>query len=140
MGAVVFFDGVCTLCNRSVQFLLDHEREASLRFSPLQSEAAVRLLSDSVGAQRAQALREGDGGAPSSMVVLDDGEVFTESNAALRLARYLRAPWRWLAAFCIVPRPVRDWAYRALARRRYRWFGKEGACRVPSPELHARFL
>jgi len=154
-GPVVLFDGVCTFCNGAVQFILDHEKRGDLRFAPLQSEPGIALLEAAAGPAEARALRTGretgrdtptereaaDGeGAPSTMVLLEDGRVFTHSTAALRIAHHLRAPWSWAVVFFLVPRFVRDAAYRAFAANRYRWFGREETCRVPTPELRARFL
>jgi predicted DCC family thiol-disulfide oxidoreductase YuxK len=135
---VVLFDGVCNLCNGSVNFVIDHERGTDLRFAALQSDAARKLVAAAAGEVAARELAGGD--EPASIVVVEDGKVYTRSTAALRVARHLRAPWRWLAVFVLVPRPIRDAVYRWIARRRYRWFGKADQCRVPTPELRARFL
>ena len=136
---VLLFDGVCNLCNGSVAFILDHERSGELRFAPLQSEVAKELLERAVDPATARALR-GDGGAPDSVVLLEGGRVHVRSAAALRVAHRLRAPYRWLGIFVIVPRPIRDLVYRWVAKNRYRWFGQTETCRVPTPELRARFL
>ena len=95
-----------------------------------------------MGEERARAIRSGTDGSgdPDSVVLIEDGKAYTHSTGALRVAGYLRAPWRWLRWFWIVPRPLRDVVYRWFARNRYRWFGKTDACRVPTPELKARFL
>lgn len=142
MNPVVLFDGVCNLCNGAVQFCLDRERETVLRFAPLQSAAATELLDARVGAERSRTLRDGGdaGGGPGSFVLVEGDDVRLESTAALRLCRYLRAPWSWAALLLVVPRPVRDAVYRFVARNRYRWFGKTESCRVPTPELKSRFL
>ncbi|HVJ90001.1 MAG TPA: thiol-disulfide oxidoreductase DCC family protein [Labilithrix sp.] len=142
VGPVVFFDGKCNLCNGGVQFVIDHERAPVLRFAPLQSELARHVLEDAFGRQAAEGLRAGATGQgdPDSVVLVDDGRGFTHSTAALHIARYLRAPYRWLFAFIIVPRPIRDAVYRWVARNRYRWFGKTEICRIPTPELRGRFL
>jgi predicted DCC family thiol-disulfide oxidoreductase YuxK len=139
---VVLFDGTCNFCDASVHFVIDHERGSELKFAALQSDAAAKLLVDMLGEERAKQIRSGiDGsGDPDGVVFIDDDQVFTHSSASLRIARYLRAPWRWLRALWIVPRPVRDAVYRWFARHRYRWFGRADACRVPTPELRARFL
>ncbi len=125
----MLFDGTCNLCNGAVQFIVDHERGPTLKFASLQSDAAGALL----GAP----LPPGD---PDTVMLVEDGRTYTHSSAALRIARHLRAPWRWLVVFAIVPRFVRDAVYRWVARNRYRWFGKTETCRVPTPELRARFL
>ncbi len=138
---IVLFDGVCNLCNGAVQFIIDHERAPNLRFAALQSEIAERLLTDVFGEERSKELRTtATSGDPDSVVLIEGSRGYTHSTAGLRLARHLRAPWRWLYAFIIVPAVVRDAVYRLIARNRYRWFGKAAACRVPTPELRARFL
>lgn len=139
-GPVLLFDGHCNLCSGAVDRVLRLERDASVRFASLQSEAGRALLTARVGDREAQRLCEGASGAPGSMVLVADDRVLTESTAALRLARYLRAPYRWLRFLAVFPRPLRDLVYRFIARNRYRWFGRSEACRVPTPELRARFL
>lgn len=127
---IVLFDGVCNLCNGSVQFLLKRDPQGLFRFASLQSEAGRSLM-------RRHGL---DPEALSSVVVIDDGRVWRESSAALRIARYLPGGWKLLRVFAVVPRPLRDAVYRLIARNRYRWFGKQETCWLPTPELKGRFL
>jgi predicted DCC family thiol-disulfide oxidoreductase YuxK len=129
---VVLFDGVCNLCNRWVNFLIDRDARGTLRFASLQSEAGRRLL-ESAGAEH-------DPLSLDTVIVIDGGQAYERSTAVLRAARYLRWPWRWASALLAVPRPVRDWVYRWVAAHRYSWFGRSESCRVPTPELRARFL
>lgn len=141
MSPVVLFDGECNLCNGAVQFVLDHERAAELRFATLGGEAARTLLDGIVGEARSRELRTGDPArGPGSFVLVDGNRVLVESGAALRVAGYLKAPWRWAAVLVVVPRVLRDAAYRFVGRNRYRWFGRSASCRVATPELAARFL
>jgi predicted DCC family thiol-disulfide oxidoreductase YuxK len=128
---VLLFDGTCALCNGTVQFVLDHERDQALRFAPLQSETASRLLAPHGLAVAAE---------PETIVLVEAGRAYTHSAAALRVAAHLRWPWRLAGALVIVPRVLRDLAYRFVARNRYRWFGREEVCRLPSPEHRVRFL
>lgn len=128
---VLLFDGTCALCNGTVQFVLDHERDAALRFAPLQSAVAARLLAPHGLAVAAE---------PETLVVVEGGRAYTHSSAALRVAAHLRWPWRLAGALVVVPRWLRDAAYRFVARHRYRWFGREEVCRLPAPEHRARFL
>ena len=139
---IVLFDGTCTFCNGAVQFIVDHEKGRELRFAPIQSEPGQAILEEAAGPALAKTLRDGaDGsGDPDSVVLVEDGKLYSHSTAGLRIARRLRAPWSWTALFVVVPRFVRDAVYRWFARNRYRWFGKEETCRVPTPELRARFL
>lgn len=128
---VLLFDGVCHLCHRSVQFVLRHERGSALLFAALQSDTGRALLRDL--ALPADYL--------DSMLLCEDGRVYTGSDAALRVARHLRAPWSWGRALLVLPRALRDPVYRWIARNRYRWFGRdEAACLVPAPGLRERFL
>lgn len=127
---VVLFDGVCNLCNGSVQFILKRDPQARFRFASLQSEAGRSLL-----------VEHGlDPDALSSVVVVEDGRVWQESSAALRIARHLPGAWKLLRVFTVIPRPLRDAVYRLIARNRYRWFGKSETCWLPTPELKGRFL
>jgi predicted DCC family thiol-disulfide oxidoreductase YuxK len=139
---VVLFDGTCNFCDGAVHFVIDRERGTSLKFAALQSEAGRELLERVATPEQARLLREGatGDGDPDSMALVEHGRVYTHSTGALRTARYLRWPWRWLAVFVVVPRFVRDGVYRWIARNRYRWFGKTEACRVPTPEFRSRFL
>lgn len=128
---VLLFDGVCNLCNGAVQFIIRRDRQSTFRFAALQSDAAKSLL-QSAGADV--------GGLPDSMVLIEDGRLYTRSSAALRIARHLQFPWPLVRVFWIVPRPLRNWMYDFVARHRYRWFGRRDQCMLPTPELQARFL
>lgn len=141
-GPIVLFDGVCNFCNGAIQFIVDREREPRARFLALQSDSAKALLEGVFGAEGAKLLQSGASGDgdPDSIVLIEGSRGFTHSTAALRIARYLRAPYSWLFALVIFPRPLRDLVYRFIARNRYRWFGRTETCRVPTPELRRRFL
>lgn len=141
-GPVVLFDGMCNFCNGTVQFVIDHERAPNLRFAPLQSDFARNLLERTFGLEEAKRLLGGNigEGDPDSVVLIENGRGFTHSAAGLRLLGHLRAPYRWLSVFLIVPRPLRDAVYRWVGRNRYRWFGKTETCRIPTPDLRTRFL
>jgi predicted DCC family thiol-disulfide oxidoreductase YuxK len=130
-GPILFFDGVCNLCNAAVRFVIRQDRSARLRFASLQSAAG----------QAAQAaVRERLGRVPDSLILLENGRYHTESAAALRLASRLDGGWKLLGWLRILPAFLRDPLYRLIARRRYRWFGRSEACLIPSPALKARFL
>lgn len=129
---VILFDGHCNLCNVAVDFVLRREAVPEVRFASLQSEAGRALL-----AAHGVAAPDGD---PDTIVLVDDGAVWTHSDAALRMARRLRLPWRALGWLTWVPRALRDGVYRWVARNRYRWFGRSETCRVATPAEKARFL
>ena len=126
----ILFDGVCNLCNGSIQFILKRDPRALFRFASLQSEAGRRLVAEN-GL---------DPEVLSSVILIEDGRVYRESTAALRIARHMSGAWKLLRVFVLIPRPIRDALYRLIARNRYRWFGKSETCWLPTPELRARFL
>jgi predicted DCC family thiol-disulfide oxidoreductase YuxK len=127
---VILFDGVCNLCNGAVRFVIERDRAARFQFAALQSAAAAPLLGDAASGQS----------LPDSIVLVENGRVFTRSTAALRIARGLSFPWSAAYWFIAVPRPFRDWVYDLVARNRYNWFGRRDICMVPTPALRARFL
>jgi predicted DCC family thiol-disulfide oxidoreductase YuxK len=142
MGAVVLFDGVCNFCDASVNFIIGHDKTGYFKFAPLQSEEGARLANQH-GFQSATA-DAGDASSDlipiDSVILVEDGMASTHSTAALKILKRLRAPWSWAYAFIIVPRPIRDWAYRLFAKYRYRIFGRKDQCMLPSPDVRARFL
>ena len=129
---LLLFDGVCNLCNRSVQWVIRHDREGKFRFAPLQGEGARKALEPFGG----EAVGEGLG----SMVLLSGGALYTRSTAVLRTLRLLGGPRGFLYALIIIPKPLRDRIYDGVARNRYRWFGKKDSCMVPTPEMKRLFL
>lgn len=130
-AAIVLFDGVCNLCNASVNFVLDRDKRNYFRFAALQSQRGGTLLHAYGIPQKAE---------PESIVLLENGKAYQGSTAALRIAKRLGGLWPLLYAFIIVPRPIRDVVYKWIARNRYKWFGRTDACRMPTPALKARFL
>ncbi|MFP7253728.1 thiol-disulfide oxidoreductase [Virgibacillus sp. 7505] len=127
--AIILFDGVCNLCNSSVQFIIKHDEAAYFNFASLQSDFGGQLketkqIPDNV----------------DSIILVENGKVYMQSSAILRIARNLDGVWKLAAAALIIPRPIRDMVYRYVAKNRYRWFGKQDQCMLPSPELKERFL
>lgn len=126
---VLYFDGVCGLCSRVVDFVMSRDPEGVFRFAPLQGETARRRLSQS------------DIESLDSMVLTTDEGTFRRSAAAVRILWRLGSLWRvcgWL--LWLVPWPIRDLGYRGVAAVRYRLFGKHDACRLPTPEERERLL
>ena len=124
----VFFDGVCGLCNATVDLLLRADRHHRLLFASLQGETAHARLGLPADAPL------------DTLVLLDAQGRHDRSSAVLRIAYYLGGPWHALAVFWLVPRPVRDAVYQFIARHRYVWFGKRATCRLASPAERGRFL
>lgn len=128
--AIVFFDGVCNLCNGAVNFIIDRDPEGYFRFAPLQSDVAQRHLDET----------SKSAGELDTIVLLERGNAYMRSTAALRIARKLSRPWPLLFLAIVVPHPLRDAAYNWIANNRYGWFGRRDQCRMPTPELKDRFL
>jgi predicted DCC family thiol-disulfide oxidoreductase YuxK len=130
---IILFDGVCNLCSRSVRFVIARDPHAHFRFAALQSEAARRICAErSISMPTAL--------EPDSIAVIADGKSLERSDAALAIAARLPLPWSLLRIFRAIPRPLRDWLYRLVAKNRYRWFGRTDACMMPTPEIRARFI
>jgi predicted DCC family thiol-disulfide oxidoreductase YuxK len=126
---IVLFDGICNYCNSMINFAIRNDKKGVLKFAVLQSEAGKQLKSNySIPAEI------------DSVIFIEDGKVFTYSDAAIRISRYLRWPARALYSLIIVPKFIRQPIYKWIARNRYRWFGKREECMIPSPDIKSRFL
>lgn len=127
---VLLFDGVCNLCNASVQWVLQRDRAERFRFAALQSEAGQALLARfDLNAEHFD-----------TVVLVDGDRVFTRSDAALEILRSLGAPWSGLALLRWLPLGFRNAVYDWVARNRYRWFGRQEKCLLPRKEWASRFL
>lgn len=128
--ALVLFDGVCNMCNVFVHFIIPRDRKDSFRFGSLQSGKVVELL-----------LTYGHTSTELSTVVLiEQGQIFTSSTAVLRIARRMGGLWSLFYGFVVLPKFFRDGIYNLVGRNRYRWFGKKDACLIPRPEWKAKFI
>jgi predicted DCC family thiol-disulfide oxidoreductase YuxK len=127
---IVLIDGKCLLCQGATKFIIQHDPMGRFRFASLQSETGQRLLSEI--------------GLPidfmSTFILIENDRYFTESTAAIRIARHLRGWWPLTYGFILVPRFIRDTVYKYIARNRYRWFGKSEHCMLPTPELKGKLL
>ena len=127
---VILFDGVCNLCNTSVQYVIKHDKRAFFTFASLQGETGQRLL-------KKYGLTAED---LNSFVLIINNKALTRSAAALTVARNLGGIIKLLYGFMIIPAFIRDGVYNIIAKNRYKWFGKRDSCMIPSPELSSRFL
>ena len=127
---VIFFDGVCNLCNAAVQFIIKHDEAAVFKLAALQSAAASRLLVNLPSNET----------TADSILLLENGKLYTRSTAALRIAKHLNGRWKLLYILIYVPRFIRDAVYKLVAQNRYRIWGRQDSCMVPAPELQQRFL
>jgi len=130
---VLLFDGVCNLCNATIRWIIKRDAKQQFRFASLQSEAARRAVAEADPTIAFDSL-------PDSIVLIDQDGIHTHSAAALRVARRLGFPYSLATAWTVVPRPLRDAIYRLIARKRYRWFGRQDTCMVPAPGMADRFL
>jgi predicted DCC family thiol-disulfide oxidoreductase YuxK len=133
-GPVLLYDGLCGFCDGTVQFILKHDRRGTLRFATLQGDFARDVI----------ARHPELAGVDSLVLVECDGvgqeKVYVRSDGALHVARYLGGAWHLARVIAVVPRFLRDSAYDAFARIRYRVFGRYDSCPIPTPEQRARFI
>lgn len=127
---IVFFDGVCVLCNRAVDFLLKKDHKKRLRFASLQSDNAMVFLQQ----LKNQPVKE------NTIIFYDEGRFFMKSTAVLKIAGYLGLPYSVFAMLLIIPRPLRDGIYDIIARNRAKWFGTREKCRIPDQETSGRII
>jgi len=130
---LILYDGVCGLCDHTVQIILVIDREKRMVFSALQGETAagVRARHPELAGEDSIVLVTGSG---------TDERIAVKSDAALGILREIGGFWRLAGIFNVVPRGVRDGIYAWVARNRYRWFGKYDACEIPDAAVRARFL
>ena len=132
---VVFYDGICNVCDRSVRFILDHDAAGHFHFAPLQGTTAERVR---------RALPRAFPDDLDTLALLDnsgaEARLLLRSQAAFAILTLLPTAPRWLRGLKRIPRPLCDLVYRLFARTRYRLFGRLDACRIPAPEERARFL
>ncbi|MBI3737348.1 DUF393 domain-containing protein [Candidatus Sumerlaeota bacterium] len=125
---IIFFDGVCGLCNRFVDFVIRRDNKQIFKFAPLQGETARQLPPVSVKPDE------------WSMILLDEHGTHLGAEAAIEILRRLGGVWKAATIARFMPFSVRNWGYRLIARNRYRWFGRREVCRIPSPPETERFL
>lgn len=128
--SIILFDGVCNFCNGAVNFVLKQDAKGVFKFSPLQSATAQKLLNDFNLPQKGF----------ESFVLIQNGKAFQKSSAALRVFKMLPWYWQWMQAFWIVPKFIRNAVYDVIAKNRYKWFGRQDQCMVPTMETRSRFL
>lgn len=127
---IILFDGVCNLCNSSVNFIIDRDKNNKFKFAALQSDTGQRLLEKfSLNASEFD-----------SVILIDDNKFYTKSTAALKIAKEFPSFWKFLYVLIIIPAPLRNVFYDLVAKNRYRLFGKKDSCRMPTPELKEKFL
>lgn len=127
---IVIYDGVCNFCNGAVEFIIKRDPNALFLFAPMQSSFAQALISEYAPSTLGQ----------DTFILIKFDRVYLWSDAALEVAKELKGAWWLFGIFKLVPHRVRDWFYRAFAKRRYVLFGKQLRCAVPSPENRERYI
>ena len=127
---VVLFDGVCNLCNSVVQLVIKHDPKKQFRFASLQSPFGQQVLQQF----------HLPATSFNSFILLENGRIYTKSTGALRMAKKLGGLWALLYGFMIVPPFIRNGVYNWVARNRYKWYGKQETCWLPTPDLKMRFI
>jgi predicted DCC family thiol-disulfide oxidoreductase YuxK len=128
--AIVLFDGVCNFCNHSIQFIIKRDKKSYFKFGALQSEEGKALLQE-------------HGLSPEvldTIVLIENGKAYTYSTAPLRITRKLAWFWPLFYVFILIPTFIRNPIYKWISRNRYKWFGKQESCLMPTPEIRSRFL
>ncbi|MBK8521807.1 MAG: thiol-disulfide oxidoreductase DCC family protein [Ferruginibacter sp.] len=127
---VILFDGVCNFCNSAVNFTIKRNAKANIRFAPMQSDAGLKLLQQyHLPVEDMQ-----------SFIFIENGVAYRQSTAGLKVCRHLGGLWPLCYGLIIVPKFIRDGIYNWIAKNRYKWFGVQQACMIPTPEVSARFL
>ena len=127
---IILFDGVCNLCNKTVQTIIKNDKNDVFRFAPLQSDVARQIINE----------RGIDTANLDSVILIEPGVAYYhKSTAAIEIAKHLKG-YSWLRIFKPLPEGFRDSIYSFIANNRYKWFGKKESCMIPNPELQALFL
>ena len=127
---IILFDGVCNLCNSSVNFVIDRDKQNAFVFAALQSKEGQDILKNF----------EMSDEYIDSIVLVKNGRLYKKSAAALHVSLKLSGLWPLMGVFSIIPPFIRDLVYDFIARNRYKWFGRRDECRIPTPDLQAKFL
>ncbi|MCP4140669.1 MAG: DUF393 domain-containing protein [Chloroflexi bacterium] len=127
---IIIFDGVCNLCNWSVQFIIKRDPNAVFKFASLQSEFGTTII------QKYGLSSENQ----ESLLLLRNGELLSKSSATLAIAAKLNGAWKFFPVFRFIPQNIRDKIYDWVATNRYRWFGKRDKCMIATEEIEERFI
>ena len=128
---LILFDGVCNLCNASIQYVIKHDKKNVFMFTALQSETGKQIIEE---------FNIDTTNVDSILLYSKDNGITSKSSAALKVASKLGFPINLMSVFFIAPPFIRNWVYDYIAKNRYKWYGKKDACMIPTPELKAKFL
>ena len=128
---IILFDGVCNLCDASVQYIIKHDKKDVFRFVSLQSELGEKII-NYIGVDRSKT---------DSIVVYDPRiAYYTKAEATLIIAKELGGWISLLSIFSILPTFIQNFGYDIVAKNRYKWYGKKESCMLPTPEISSKFL
>ncbi len=128
--SIIFFDGVCNLCNNSVQFIIKRDKYKRFLYASLQSDAARDILLQF----------KIKNSYLDSIILVENGKLYQKSTAILKIAKELNGFWHLNYGFIIIPKSIRDYVYGIIAKNRYKWFGKRSVCMIPTGDMKLRFL
>lgn len=129
MNKIILFDGVCNVCNKSVQFVIKRDNKNIFQFASLQSNFGQKMI-------KKYRIHPN----MNSLVLIDEDACYFESTAALKICKQLNGFWKFMYIFIIVPAPIRNFVYRIIAKNRYKWFGRTRSCPVYPPEIRKKFI
>lgn len=129
MTRIILFDGDCNLCNQSVQFIIKRDPKEYFKFVSRQSSIGIQLLNQYNISETID-----------SVILIDNNRAYTESDAILNICKYLKGSCKLLFILLIIPKPIRNFYYKKIAENRYKWFGKQNQCLIPTPDIKKRFL
>ena len=127
---IILFDGVCNFCNRTVNVIIEHDKDVQFQFAASQSTAGINLLQKFDLDQKAS----------GSVILIDNEIIYTKTDAVIQIATQLYGWPRLFMGLKFVPKPLRDFAYDLIAKNRYTLFGKRATCRMPEVSERNRFL
>lgn len=128
---IILFDGVCNLCNSSINYVIDKDKKDIFRFVSLQSD---------LGQEIQQHIGYTDTNLDTIILYVPGEAYYIKSTAAIKVMNEFGGLWKSMNSFLIIPKSIRDLGYNFVAKNRYKWYGKEDSCRIPTPELKAKFL
>ncbi|WP_100614543.1 thiol-disulfide oxidoreductase DCC family protein [Confluentibacter citreus] len=128
---LILFDGVCNLCNASVQYIIKHDKKNVFLFAALQSDLGKQII---------EAYGIDTNKTDSILLYTPENGIYYKSTAALKIARHLGFPINVMGTFIIIPAFIRNCVYDYIAKNRYKWYGKKESCMIPTPELKNKFL
>jgi predicted DCC family thiol-disulfide oxidoreductase YuxK len=127
---IIFFDGVCNLCNSSINFIIKKDKENIFSFAALQWPISKEILKE----------KYPENSNFKSILYYEDGEIHTLSTAVLKILKKLPFPYSFLYGYITIPKFIRDRIYKIISKNRYYCFGKKNSCMIPKKEIIDKFL